>query len=550
MKQTYSAASIYGIIDRMDANAIQAWIDWHKRLKYPSRFINMFTAARFEQAPNLLRQLRDSLPMTTPIWRGFDGKDAWGNIPPAELEWNDSNFYLRLHNVALTSAKMAAGLWFTRRVKPYVEMIRETGTIIHLLNEATPLFNAPFETEQIRPLGEEGIRAGAFAWTAGSPDWPDYQQQAIADDVAMAAKYGALVMCHEYAGEKPEEQNSLINRNETLTKLFPKDQQPDVFLGEFALAKATIKTIDGKEVIELDPDRGAGEMGVTDQQYFEFISSTAKAWYLARKISFSIYSWPDWGKNGSFGVGNNQGLLDHLAGASEWMCFEVTDAAPVAQPPPQPSPVNDGGSNAPIVMGQIEGIVARPAEAQIGIRARIKSIPAPFRNMRADHNYTAADTGDLAAGDVVRRFDIPAYDGQVTPTSSGKWVFVEKLNGDTVVASGWVWRDRIVWESVGSTQEMPVVIPPSQSSPVATGEETNAESPPVEHWPSAPVEQPPPVVTTQKLKYSWEIETTPEMHHAIEQALMGILLSVATLGQALAKAQVTLVTEAAPKATA
>ncbi len=173
MTQTFSAASIYGIIDRMAAGDIQRWLDFHKRLKHPPRFINVFTAAKFDQGPDVLRQVKESLPDTIPVWRGYDGKDAWGNIPPPELPWTDSSFYLRLWNTSMTSARMAAGLWFERRVKPFLGVIRETGAIIHLLNEAQPLTNASFEAECIRLLGEEGIRAGAFAWTAGTPDWPD-----------------------------------------------------------------------------------------------------------------------------------------------------------------------------------------------------------------------------------------------------------------------------------------------------------------------------------------------------------------------------------------
>lgn len=518
MTQTYSAASIYGLIDRMDDAAIRAWLDFHRRLKHPSRFINVFTAAKFDQGPSVLRQVRDSLPNTIPVWRGYDGKDAWGNIPPAELAWDDSNFYLRLWNTAMTSARMAAGLWFNRRVQPHLKVIRETGAIIHLLNEATPVFNAAFEMECIRLLGEEGIRAGGFAWTAGTPDWPDYQQQAVIDAVAMAEKYNTVVMTHEYSGIRQVEQNSLINRNAAMTKLFKK--QPDVFLGEFALAKATIKVINGQAVIILDPGVGWRDMGVTVPQYFGFIGDTAKTWYIPNKVAFSIYSGADWGVNGSFGVMKYPDLLDLLVDASAWMCFDVEESM-------QPA--------TPIVL-------ERPPEAKIGLRAKIKSIPAEFRNLRADHNYTALKTGEVAAGDIVKRYDIPAYDGPVSAISSGKWIFCEKLVNDTVVASGWLWRDRIIWESTGATQEIPTV-PPVEIPP-----------PPQETLPPPPTPAPvpdpaqdhageTPTSRTTKMAYSFEIETTPEMHANIEKYLMGIVSNLIYFGQAMTGAGITLVTE-------
>jgi len=511
MSQTFSAVSIYGIIDRMDADAIQAWLDFHKRLKYPPRFINVFTASTFNDAPKVLRLVRDSLPKTGIVWRGYDGKDAWGNA--TSPEWTDADYYINLWNRNATSAQMAAGMWFARRVKPYLDVIRETGAIIHLLNEAQPVFNAPFETECIRLLGEEGIRAGAFAWTAGTPDWPDYRHEAIEAEMVMAAKYKALVLTHEYAGIKPEEQNSLINRNQELVTRFEqlKLPTPDVFLGEFALAKAAINPVTGK--IELDAHSGWRDMDVNDVQYMDFIKSSAKVWYLPKRVSFSLYSWPDWGNNGSFGVGNYQGLLDSLITASEWMSFGVEDTI---TPTPQPSPV---------VIGEEVKPMPRPEEAKVGIRMRVKTIPAPFRNLRESWDFEAKDMGDLLPGDVVRRFDIPIKTGRVSALSTGKWIYVEKLDSDLptakVTAAGYVWGERITWEILASsTGEAPVVQPP-------------AETPTP---PAAPV-------TTAKC-YSLEIETTDERHEAIEQGLMALLGSVVFLGQAFYGVKVTLKTDA------
>ncbi len=511
MSKTYSAASIYGIADRMDDGEIQNWLNWHKRLHYPPRFINLFTAARFNDAPNLLRLVRDSLPDTTPIWRGYDGKDAWGNA--AYPTWTDSNYYINLWNHSAVSPAMAAGMWFARRVKPYLDVIRETGAIIHLLNEAAPLFNAAYETECIRILGEEGIRAGAFAWAAGTPDWADYQQQSIEDAIRMAAKYKTLVMTHEYAGYKPEEQNSLINRNQNLVTKFDqlKLDAPDVFLGEFALAKAAINPHTGK--VDLDPDGGWRDIPVSEVQYMDFIKATAKMWYLAHKVSFSLYSWPDWGRNGSFGVSKSQVLLDSLITASEWMSFSVDgEAMPL---PTVPAPVE---------------IITRPPEAASGFRVRVKAIPVDYRNLRDTWSYAGKKTGQLKPGDVVRRFDIPLHSGPVSEMSTGNWIYVEKLSNDTptatVLEAGYVWSSRITWEALAtSTGEVPVVeIPPPQSSPIATGEEVNT--------PAAPV-------VTSKC-YSLVIEASDERHEQIEKTLMALFTSVVYLGQFMGGLNVTI----------
>lgn len=508
MKKTYAAASIYGIADRMDAADIQRWLGWHKRLKYPPRFINLFTAARFEQGPNLLRQIRDSLPMTTPVWRGYDGKDAWGNLPPPKNEWDDSNFYLRCWNHSMMSPQMAAGLWFARRVKPHLAVIRETGAAVMLLNEAQPVFNALYEAECIRVLGEEGVRASAFRWATGTPDWGDYTAEAIHKAVEMAEKYNAIIGPHEYAGVTPPLQNSLINRYTSLLKLFK--TAPDVFIGEFGLAVAAL--VNG--AIKIDADGGWQEIPVDEGQYFTFIKDTAKVWYLPNKVSFSIYDWAGWGRNNSFGVANSQGLLDRLVEASEWMTFDVEDDAVLPQ--------------APFVM-------ERPPEATIGIRARVKSLPGGVRNLRARWNYAAPKSGELKPGDLVRRFDMPIRDGLVNATTGGKWIFVEVLTGETVTASGWTWRDNIVWESATATQEIPVIVvqPDLPPPPPETIDD-------IEPLP-APTTPPPPMPVVKR--YSFEITATEPRHDAIEASIMALMQSVALFGQALAGVPITLRTE-------
>jgi hypothetical protein len=224
-------------------------------------------------------------------------------------------------------------------------------------------------------------------------------------------------------------------------------------------------------------------------------------------VSFSLFDWIGWGHNGSFGVATAAKLLEYLSQNSSWMSF-ITEESP-----PMPSQ--------PI-------IIERPAEAQSGVRAKVVAIPVPYRNLRAIPSYLGKDTGDLSKGDIVRRFDIPALDGPVSEVSSGKWVFAEKLAGNTVTASGWLWRDRITFESVtGSTQEVPTT-PPPQPDPEPI--------PPPETWPTPPTPAPVPDpaqdhAVVVKKEYKIVIDATDEQHARIQQAIMTVLAGVIALGK-------------------
>jgi hypothetical protein len=232
-----------------------------------------------------------------------------------------------------------------------------------------------------------------------------------------------------------------------------------------------------------------------------------------------LYAGEDWGLNGSFGVMKAGGLLDELVEASEWMVIKVQE--PVSIPPAPDKPVT----------------IERPAEAKIGIRVRVKSIPTEYRNLRESWDYRSKKLGELKPGDIVRRFDIPLHSGYVAENSMGNWIYVEKLDGDTpdakVMAAGYVWSTRITWENLNTvTGEVPVVVPPPQSSPVVTGEEAE------------PTPEPDPVPSVSSKRYSIEITATDERHALIEKTLMALLTSVVYLGQVMSGVSVTINSEA------
>jgi len=356
MTKVFSAASLYANLDRMNAASLREWLDWHRKLKYPPRYVVLFSAARFYDTPKVLQKVHDELPETTIVWRGYDGRDPWGYVPLDEV--TDANFWLicQKRNIDI---KTASQMWVERRVLPFANVLRQTGTVVHLLNEADPKSNAEFEAACIEQMGEEGVRAGAFAWAAGTPDWPDYQAPQIEAAVRAAARHNTLVMVHEYAGAKVEEQNSLINRYSTLLAVYTRLglPQPEVLIGELAACKARVE---GNKII-LDPDVGWRGMPLTDTQYVDFLHTAIKNWYLPKRASAAIFDWAGWGLNDSFGLRGADRLLDTLRALLDSnLNFEVDNtpaplpvpdkpAPPVEIPTPAPLPAPETPTPAPQV---------------------------------------------------------------------------------------------------------------------------------------------------------------------------------------------------------
>lgn len=494
MSKRFAAASIYANLDRMDAASLKGWLDWHRALKYPPRYVNLFAAAKMNESAGLLREVKAALPDTTPVWRAYDGRDAWGG--QTSEAWTDGNWWARCAMRGL-SESAAAALWYSRRVQPHEALIRETGAIVMLLNEAEPVFNARFEAECIRLLGENGIRAAAMCWATGNPaNWGDYAHPAIEAEIRAAGKYNALLRCHEYAGFRAEEQNSLIGRFEHILKAYSSYEQPapDILIGEFGLCRATVqRDAAGQSVIYLDPDVGWRMMpGIGEAEYLDFTNTSAQTYYVPRKVSLSVFDWHGWGTNDSFGVRGARDYLDGLrALCDNHLNFAVEDDVTT-----NPTP--------PVVVGN-----SRPDNLSMPIKAKVVRFgtSGKIRNVRGTWSYTGADVGDASAGDIIVRYEMPIKTGPVSATQTGKWQYVEIMDGDKVKQAGWLWVDGVVWESVV------------------------AEPPPVVPDPPVVVEPPPQEPNPYKL-YEIRVQTrmtTIEAEH-LEQGLLLGMVALAELG--------------------
>lgn len=311
----------FDAMDQASLNRCEAYL---KRLQ--PRYIQCFAAARWNESGQLIGRIRSACPDSTIIWRGY-----------AHDSLNDESFYANQRAAGL-SAVQAAYNWFQYRVKPFEDFIRAHKIAIMLLNEAAPIFNAPFETECIRLLGESGIQAAAMAWSAGTPDLPDYQHPALLECARAMRRYGSILNRHEYAGRTSALQSDLIYRCSREWALFDSIGlgRPSTVLGEFGIVHAW-----RNGGIHLDAEKGWRAIGLSEQEYADWILGIDSAWYRRDNICWNLYQWgalsPRWA---SFNIDQAPALLERLLAESQsggrlhmssviWQQAKVTAAAGV-----------------------------------------------------------------------------------------------------------------------------------------------------------------------------------------------------------------------------
>lgn len=293
--------SPYVNFDAMDNPSLAACERWVARIK--PKYLQCFAAARWNESRGLIERMRRASPDSTIIWRGY-----------AHDSLADEAFYARQHEQGISPVQ-AAYNWYQYRVKPFRDFIHEHKIVIMLLNEAAPVFNAPFETECIRLLGEDGVRVAAMAWATGTPDVPEYQHPAILECVRMMHRYNTILNRHEYCNPDPALHNDLVNRYRREWGLFEQMGflTPETVIGEFGAVKAWLSN----GVIQLDADAGWRSLGISEEQYADLLLGLDAAWYRPNGVCWNLYQWGGMGRWVLFNTDNAPILLERLADASQ-----------------------------------------------------------------------------------------------------------------------------------------------------------------------------------------------------------------------------------------
>lgn len=286
----------------IDLDAIQDRPSFDRLLRHVQRvqpaYMTVFNAMLWDQSESYITELLNASPTSKIIWRAY---------PQDSVE--DAGYYVRAVESGKT-APQAAGEWVAMRLGRWLPFVRRHGLIIKLLNEAAPVFNAPFETEVIRQLGEQGIRCAAMAWATGTPDLGEYRSLAIADCIRTASKFDAVVNCHEYGSLDPTNENDLVNRFTRITALYRSMglPLPTVVIGEFGLVG--FKNVNG--VMFADAEAGWKRMGVSDQAYFGYMKRSDASWYRPRNVCWTVFRWGEKGRFVDFNISRSEILLEML----------------------------------------------------------------------------------------------------------------------------------------------------------------------------------------------------------------------------------------------
>lgn len=261
-------------------------------------FIMAFNAAVWNESESLLSELMNASPASRVIWRAY---------PHESVE--DAGYYDRAMRAG-KSTSQAASEWIEMRVGRWRDFVKRNRIVIKLLNEAAPVLNAPFETEVIRQLGEDGIRCAGMAWATGTPDIPEYGHPAITNCLRMAAKYDAILNCHEYGSFTPAHENDLVNRFTRTTEMYAalKLPSPTVVIGEFGVAGSTL--IGG--ILRVDAEAGWLRLGASEQAYFDYLKRSDAAWYKPRGVYWNLFRWGERGRFADFNISRAATLLELL----------------------------------------------------------------------------------------------------------------------------------------------------------------------------------------------------------------------------------------------
>lgn len=251
-------------------------------------YYNITTAARFNEAEKLIRQIKRIAPNAKPLWRGW---------PSQALE--DGGIWQRTRPQE----------WVNYRILPNAAWLKELGVYVVTCNEVGALgIDARawsiWEAESIRLTWEQfQVRLAVMRFSTGNPLETEHEN--YNDVLRAASKYRAILTPNEYTAlDGNLSTNWHVNRHKWMGLQQDKlgVERSKVVIGEYALCR-----FDGNN--KPDPNHGYDDMNVNIDQHITILKRDGVIYQANGDTAcwFVAGHWQEGG--GSFDVHHNEPLL-------------------------------------------------------------------------------------------------------------------------------------------------------------------------------------------------------------------------------------------------
>lgn len=233
-------------------------------------YINLTAAARYDQAPDVIRRMRATVPGIRVLWRGWKSE-----------EWRDEGMW----------QKKTPLEWYNYRVAPHRAFLKEHQVILVADNESgteNAKGYAAWHAEVMRLLGADGLQLAALRTSTGTPAEDKYKDMEAA--YRAMAQYDGILSPNEYESNIVPESGGNLERYKRHWAQFDRLglARPVTVIGEYNILRRINAAYDG-------PD----SFGLGGRPLARRVLGTINAWYKPFGVWACFYSFGLWHTLGS-----------------------------------------------------------------------------------------------------------------------------------------------------------------------------------------------------------------------------------------------------------
>lgn len=237
----------------------------HIEIKKP-HYINLTSAARYDQAPDVIRRMRAHVPGIRVLWRGWKSE-----------EWRDEGLWTRKTPLE----------WYKYRVEPLRKFLQDEKVILIADNESgteNAKAYAQWHAAAMELCASDGLQMAVLRTSTGTPAEDKYKDFEVA--YRAMAKYGGILSPNEYESNYPPESAGNLERYMRHWEQFDRLglPRPMTVVGEYAILRRIYEA-----------DKGYPTFGLSGKAYAQRTIATNERWYKPRGVWACHYSFGKWG---------------------------------------------------------------------------------------------------------------------------------------------------------------------------------------------------------------------------------------------------------------